>query len=118
MNVKHCKAIFEILWLQILFVVSVSDHDEKAKDEMKGVAEEDALRKLLTSDEDSDEDEEKKKEGEENSDADEKKEGEEGKKDDKDSKKSSGDNEKVKKKKKKVWTLNLLFWIGSLISYL
>ncbi|XP_034254721.1 general transcription factor IIF subunit 1 [Thrips palmi] len=81
--------------------VSVSDHDEKAKDEMKGVAEEDALRKLLTSDEDSDEDEDKKKEGEENSDADEKKEGEEGKKDEKDAKKSSGDNEKVKKKKKK-----------------
>ncbi|KAJ1525136.1 hypothetical protein ONE63_009972 [Megalurothrips usitatus] len=80
--------------------VSVSDHDEKAKDEMKGVAEEDALRKLLTSDEDSDENEEKK-EGEENSDGDDKKEGEEGKKDATDAKKSTSEKDHNKKKKKK-----------------
>ncbi|KAK3918818.1 General transcription factor IIF subunit 1 [Frankliniella fusca] len=73
--------------------VSVSDHDEKAKDEMKGVAEEDALRKLLTSDEDSEEEE--KKEGEENSDAEDKKEAEEGKKDPADTKKTSSEKDKT-----------------------
>lgn len=80
--------------------VSVSDHDEKAKDEMKGVAEEDALRKLLTSDEDSEE-EEKKKEGEENSDAEDKKEGEESKKDAAETKKAATEKDRSKKKKKK-----------------
>ncbi|XP_072935560.1 general transcription factor IIF subunit 1 isoform X2 [Epargyreus clarus] len=43
---------------------SDSDHETKANKEMKGVAEEDALRKLLTSDEDSDEEQEQKQESE------------------------------------------------------
>ncbi|XP_073973963.1 transcription factor IIFalpha [Rhodnius prolixus] len=41
---------------------SESDHDAKAVKEMKGVAEESALRRLLTSDEDEDEENEEKKE--------------------------------------------------------
>ncbi|CAF4896689.1 unnamed protein product [Pieris macdunnoughi] len=43
---------------------SESDHETKANKELKGVAEEDALRKLLGSDEDSEEDEEQKQESE------------------------------------------------------
>ncbi|XP_050684667.1 general transcription factor IIF subunit 1 [Leptidea sinapis] len=43
---------------------SESDHETKANKELKGVAEEDALRKLLTSDEDSDEEQEQKQESE------------------------------------------------------
>ncbi|XP_059049273.1 general transcription factor IIF subunit 1 isoform X2 [Achroia grisella] len=43
---------------------SESDHETKANKELKGVAEEDALRKLLTSDEDSDEEAEQKQESE------------------------------------------------------
>ncbi|XP_028172373.1 general transcription factor IIF subunit 1 isoform X1 [Ostrinia furnacalis] len=39
---------------------SESDHETKANKELKGVAEEDALRKLLTSDEDSEEEQEQK----------------------------------------------------------
>ncbi|XP_053601870.1 general transcription factor IIF subunit 1 isoform X2 [Plodia interpunctella] len=43
---------------------SESDHEMKANKELKGVAEEDALRKLLTSDEDSEEEQEQKQESE------------------------------------------------------
>ncbi|XP_034841106.1 general transcription factor IIF subunit 1 [Maniola hyperantus] len=43
---------------------SESDHETKTNKELKGVAEEDALRKLLTSDEDSDEEQEQKQESE------------------------------------------------------
>ncbi|XP_026484322.1 general transcription factor IIF subunit 1 [Vanessa tameamea] len=43
---------------------SESDHETKANKELKGVAEEDALRKLLTSDEDSEEEQEQKQESE------------------------------------------------------
>ncbi|XP_052747435.1 general transcription factor IIF subunit 1 [Bicyclus anynana] len=43
---------------------SESDHETKTNKELKGVAEEDALRKLLTSDEDSEEDQEQKQESE------------------------------------------------------
>ncbi|CAG4991076.1 unnamed protein product [Colias eurytheme] len=43
---------------------SESDHETKANKELKGVAEEDALRKLLTSDEDSDSEQEQKQESE------------------------------------------------------
>lgn len=43
---------------------SESDHEGKANKELKGVAEEDALRKLLTSDEDSEEEKEEKQESE------------------------------------------------------
>ncbi|CAH2069060.1 unnamed protein product, partial [Iphiclides podalirius] len=43
---------------------SDSDHETKANKELKGVAEEDALRKLLTSDEDSEEEQEQKQESE------------------------------------------------------
>lgn len=43
---------------------SESDHETKANKELKGVAEEDALRKLLTSDEDSEEEQEQKPESE------------------------------------------------------
>ncbi|XP_037300439.1 general transcription factor IIF subunit 1 isoform X2 [Manduca sexta] len=43
---------------------SDSDHEAKANKELKGVAEEDALRKLLTSDEDSEEEQEQKQESE------------------------------------------------------
>ncbi|KAJ0181450.1 hypothetical protein K1T71_003535 [Dendrolimus kikuchii] len=47
---------------------SESDHETKANKELKGVAEEDALRKLLTSDEDSEEEQEQKQEDEEQED--------------------------------------------------
>ncbi|XP_045453728.1 general transcription factor IIF subunit 1 [Melitaea cinxia] len=43
---------------------SESDHETKVNKELKGVAEEDALRKLLTSDEDSEEEQEQKPESE------------------------------------------------------
>ncbi|CAH2099467.1 unnamed protein product [Euphydryas editha] len=43
---------------------SESDHETKVNKELKGVAEEDALRKLLTSDEDSEEEQEQKQESE------------------------------------------------------
>ncbi|CAH0722973.1 unnamed protein product, partial [Brenthis ino] len=43
---------------------SESDHENKTNKELKGVAEEDALRKLLTSDEDSEEEQEQKQESE------------------------------------------------------
>ncbi|XP_012552863.1 general transcription factor IIF subunit 1 isoform X2 [Bombyx mori] len=43
---------------------SESDHETKTNKELKGVAEEDALRKLLTSDEDSEEEQEQKQESE------------------------------------------------------
>lgn len=43
---------------------SDSDHETKANKELKGVAEEDALRKLLTSDEDSEEEQDQKQESE------------------------------------------------------
>ncbi|XP_060810490.1 general transcription factor IIF subunit 1 isoform X2 [Amyelois transitella] len=43
---------------------SESDHEMKVNKELKGVAEEDALRKLLTSDEDSEEEQEQKQESE------------------------------------------------------
>lgn len=64
---------------------------------MKGVAEEDALRKLLTSDEDSDEEE--KKSDEENENDEEKK--KEGKEKDKDAKDPKDNKQKKKKKNKK-----------------
>ncbi|CAG9782689.1 unnamed protein product [Diatraea saccharalis] len=47
---------------------SESDHETKASKELKGVAEEDALRKLLTSDEDSEEEQEQKQEASEQED--------------------------------------------------
>lgn len=50
--------------LQVNFVLSESDHETKVNKELKGVAEEDALRKLLTSDEDSEEEQEQKQESE------------------------------------------------------
>jgi len=80
----------------------VSDHDEKAKEELKGVAEEDALRKLLTSDE---EEEEEKKEGEEGEEDEEekKKEAETAEADAAKKKGAISDKEKKKKLKKKVW---------------
>ncbi|CAB3221126.1 unnamed protein product [Arctia plantaginis] len=56
---------------------SESDHETKANKELKGVAEEDALRKLLTSDEDSEEEEKEHKEQEEEQEDEPTKEGEE-----------------------------------------
>ncbi|KAI5635855.1 transcription initiation factor IIF, alpha subunit (TFIIF-alpha) domain-containing protein [Phthorimaea operculella] len=47
---------------------SESDHENKANKDLKGVAEEDALRKLLTSDEDSEEEQEQKQEDEDQED--------------------------------------------------
>ncbi|XP_022825045.1 general transcription factor IIF subunit 1 [Spodoptera litura] len=47
---------------------SESDHETKANKELKGVAEEDALRKLLASDEDSEEEQENKEQEEEQED--------------------------------------------------
>lgn len=70
---------------------SASDHEEKATKEMKGVAEESALRRLLTSDED--EDEEEKEEGKEN---------EKDKDKDKETDQKEKDSKKRKKKKKQV----------------
>lgn len=95
---------------------SESDHEAKVNKELKGVAEEDALRKLLTSDEDSEEeksdkvesepeDAEKDKEAEERSKKLKKKKKEDGKKGNKDSSSdfssdSDSDPEAGKKKKK------------------
>ncbi|XP_075980251.1 transcription factor IIFalpha isoform X2 [Anticarsia gemmatalis] len=56
---------------------SESDHETKANKELKGVAEEDALRKLLTSDEDSEQEEKEHKEAEEEQEDEPTKEGEE-----------------------------------------
>ncbi|XP_014270505.1 general transcription factor IIF subunit 1 [Halyomorpha halys] len=67
---------------------SVSDHEGKIDKEMKGVAEESALRRLLTSDED-EEDEENKKE-----------EGKEGEKENKEAEQKEKESKKRKRKKK------------------
>ncbi|XP_047037736.1 general transcription factor IIF subunit 1 isoform X1 [Helicoverpa zea] len=56
---------------------SDSDHETKANKELKGVAEEDALRKLLASDEDSEEEQENKEKEEEEQEDEPTKEGEE-----------------------------------------
>uniref|UniRef100_A0A2M4AFP7 Transcription initiation factor IIF subunit alpha n=1 Tax=Anopheles triannulatus TaxID=58253 RepID=A0A2M4AFP7_9DIPT len=76
--------------------VSDSDHEAKAVKEMKSVAEEDALRKLLTSDEDSEEEEKKSEEEEEK---DEEKNGK-AKEKDKDGKEKDKESKKKKKAKK------------------
>uniref|UniRef100_A0A182JZ14 Transcription initiation factor IIF subunit alpha n=1 Tax=Anopheles christyi TaxID=43041 RepID=A0A182JZ14_9DIPT len=76
---------------------SESDHDAKVVKEMKSVAEEDALRKLLTSDEDSEEEEKKSEEDEEKEDE---KNGK-SKEKDKDGKEKEGKESKKKKKAKK-----------------
>uniref|UniRef100_A0A182N7B4 Transcription initiation factor IIF subunit alpha n=1 Tax=Anopheles dirus TaxID=7168 RepID=A0A182N7B4_9DIPT len=76
---------------------SESDHDAKVVKEMKSVAEEDALRKLLTSDEDSEEEEKKSEEDEEKDDE---KNGK-AKEKDKDGKEKEGKEGKKKKKAKK-----------------
>uniref|UniRef100_A0A182T4H8 Transcription initiation factor IIF subunit alpha n=1 Tax=Anopheles maculatus TaxID=74869 RepID=A0A182T4H8_9DIPT len=76
---------------------SESDHDAKVVKEMKSVAEEDALRKLLTSDEDSEEEEKKSEEDEEKEDE---KNGK-SKEKDKDGKEKEGKEGKKKKKAKK-----------------
>uniref|UniRef100_A0AAG5CU90 Transcription initiation factor IIF subunit alpha n=1 Tax=Anopheles atroparvus TaxID=41427 RepID=A0AAG5CU90_ANOAO len=73
---------------------SESDHDGKAVKEMKSVAEEDALRKLLTSDEDSEEEEKKSEEEEE------KEEDKNGKSKEKDKESKEKESKEVKKKKK------------------
>ncbi|XP_052865979.1 general transcription factor IIF subunit 1 [Anopheles cruzii] len=74
---------------------SESDHDAKVVKEMKSVAEEDALRKLLTSDEDSEEEEKPSEEDEE------KKEDEKnGKTKEKDKDGKEKDSKEAKKKKK------------------
>ncbi|PSN38486.1 General transcription factor IIF subunit 1 [Blattella germanica] len=52
--------------------VSVSDHEQQANKELKGVAEEDALRKLLSSGEEDEDEEEQKEEGEKDSELEEK----------------------------------------------
>lgn len=52
-----------VFYIELFFSFSDTDHEGKANKELKSVAEEDALRKLLTSDEDSEE--EKNKSGEE-----------------------------------------------------
>lgn len=70
---------------------SGSDLDGKTKDDMKGVAEEDALKKLLNSDE-SEEDEEKKSNDEENGDDQDENKNEDG---------EGEDGKKAKKRKKK-----------------
>ncbi|CAB0019009.1 unnamed protein product [Nesidiocoris tenuis] len=82
-------------------VCSDSDKDQKAVKEMKGVEEESALRKLLTSDEDEDEEEEKKEEaGKEDA----KKDGKEAadKTDAKDNNSKEKDSKKRKRPKKKA----------------
>ncbi|KAL1402145.1 hypothetical protein pipiens_006209 [Culex pipiens pipiens] len=78
---------------------SESEPESKANKELKSVAEEDALRKLLTSDEDS-EDEEKKSEDEENK-KDEEKSGKAKEKEKVSKEKDSKDSKKKKKDKKK-----------------
>ncbi|KAK9500806.1 hypothetical protein O3M35_002000 [Rhynocoris fuscipes] len=75
---------------------SESDHEAKVVKEMKGVAEESALRRLLTSDEEEDEENEEKKE--ENKDA--KEEGKDGK--EAEGKETKENKSKKKKKKKPV----------------
>ncbi|XP_053694782.1 general transcription factor IIF subunit 1 [Sabethes cyaneus] len=78
---------------------SESEPETKANKELKSVAEEDALRKLLTSDEDS-EDEEKKSEEEENQ-KEEEKNGKSSKDKEKDNKEKDSKESKKKKKNKK-----------------
>ncbi|KFB44645.1 AGAP002779-PA-like protein [Anopheles sinensis] len=73
---------------------SESDHDAKVVKEMKSVAEEDALRKLLTSDEDSEEEEKKSDEEEE------KEEDKNGKSKEKDKDGKEKESKEAKKKKK------------------
>ena len=88
-----------ILFITLLHYFPSSDFEkEEAKDGLKGVAEEDALRKLLNSDE---EDEDEEKEGEEDKDKDEEDaEGTEEQQGDKASKDEKGDKKKKKDKKK------------------